>query len=77
MGGYATLALEAFPAILAYSKTCHSPFRRVHVSRFIRSALFPILIVVILALFINWAINRSDEPGLEYTYQGQENSFVS
>ena len=46
-------------------------------SRFIRSALFPILIVVILALFINWAINRSDEPGVEYTYSGPGNSFVT
>ena len=44
--------------------------------RFIRSALFPILIVIILALFIEWAIQRGDETGPEYAYQGKDNSFV-
>ena len=46
-------------------------------TRFIRSALFPILIVIILALFIEWAIQRGDKTGPEYTYQGKGNSFVS
>ena len=46
-------------------------------TRFIRSALFPILIVIILALFIEWAIQRGDKTGPEYTYQGKDNSFVS
>ena len=46
-------------------------------SRFIRSALFPILIVIILALVIEWAIQSRDETGPEYSYSGPTNSFVS
>jgi len=48
------------------------------VSRFIRSALFPILIVIVVAMFIEWVIQgNSGNDGPKYTYQGGTNSFVS
>ena len=47
-------------------------------TRFIRSALFPIIIVIIVAMFIEFVIQgNSKETKNAYTYQGTENSFVS
>ncbi len=46
-------------------------------SRFIRSALFPILIVIIVAMFIEWVINGNQAQPVKYTYQGGSRSFVS
>ena len=39
------------------------PRRRVYVSRFIRSALFPILIVIIVAMFIQYVISNNNNKG--------------
>ena len=44
-------------------------------TRFIRSALFPILIVIILALFIEWAIQRGDKTGPEALGSAQTRTF--
>ena len=46
-------------------------------SRFIRSALFPILIVIIVAMFIEWVINGNQAQPVKYTYQGGSRNFVS
>ncbi|MEZ5125198.1 MAG: ATP-dependent zinc metalloprotease FtsH [Thermoleophilia bacterium] len=46
-------------------------------SRFIRSALFPIIIVIILALVIEWALQSRNDTGPEYSFSGPENSFVA
>jgi cell division protease FtsH len=47
------------------------------VNRIIRSAVFPILIVIALALVIEWGFRQGGDSGPEYTYQGQDHSFVS
>jgi cell division protease FtsH len=47
------------------------------VSRFIRSAFFPILIVIILAIIVQVVIRGSGPQTATYTYQGGSNSFVS
>jgi cell division protease FtsH len=48
------------------------------VNRFIRSALFPILIVIIVAVFIQMGIQGNDDAGsANYSYSGPAPSFVS
>jgi len=47
------------------------------VSRFIRTAWFPILVVIVLALVLQYYISQRNEAAPEYTYAGQTNSFVS
>ncbi len=46
-------------------------------SRFIRSAFFPILIVIILAIIVQVVIRGNNPSATAYTYQGGGNSFVS
>ncbi|MFA4964436.1 MAG: ATP-dependent zinc metalloprotease FtsH [Thermoleophilia bacterium] len=47
-------------------------------SRFIRSALFPILIVIIVAMFIEWVIQGKDSSTAKrYSYSGPAPSFVN
>ena len=46
-------------------------------SRFIRSAFFPILIVIILAIIVQVVIRGNNPSTTQYTYQGAGNSFVS
>jgi len=45
-------------------------------SRFIRSAFFPILVVIILAVIVQWVIKSGADPGPKYTYSGPAPSFV-
>jgi cell division protease FtsH len=47
------------------------------VSKFIRSAFFPILIVLIVAGLVVWFMRGNASSGTQYTYQGTQNSFVS
>ena len=47
-------------------------------TRFIRSALFPIIIVIIVAMFIEFVIQgNNDTTTAKFTYQGSEQSFVN
>ena len=47
-------------------------------TRFIRSALFPIIIVIIVAMFIEFVIQGNDTTTTaKFTYQGSEQSFVN
>ncbi|MGO8683768.1 MAG: ATP-dependent zinc metalloprotease FtsH [Thermoleophilia bacterium] len=46
-------------------------------SKFIRSAFFPILIVLIVAGLVVWFMRGNASSGTQYTYQGTQNSFVS
>jgi cell division protease FtsH len=46
------------------------------VSRFIRSALFPILIVIIVAMAIEYWIQGDNQSGPKYSYSGPAPSFV-
>ena len=45
-------------------------------SRFIRSAFFPILVVIILAVIVQWVIKSGGDSGPKYTYSGPAPSFV-
>jgi cell division protease FtsH len=47
------------------------------VSRFIRSAFFPILIVIILAIIVQVVIRGNGPAAPQYTYGGPGNSFVN
>ncbi|HJW76219.1 MAG TPA: ATP-dependent metallopeptidase FtsH/Yme1/Tma family protein, partial [Thermoleophilia bacterium] len=46
-------------------------------SRFIRSAFFPILIVIVLAIIVQVVIRGNTQQTAQYTYGGPGNSFVS
>ena len=46
-------------------------------SKFIRSAFFPILIVIILAVVVQVVLRGGGSAAPQYTYQGGSNSFVS
>jgi len=47
------------------------------VSRFIRSALFPILIVIVVAMVIEYWIQGDNNAGPKYSYAGPAPSFVN
>jgi cell division protease FtsH len=47
------------------------------VSRFIRSALFPIIIVIVVAMVIQYMLKGNDKAGPKYSYSGPAPSFVS
>jgi len=51
--------------------------RRVEVNRFIRSALFPILIVILVAMAIEYWIQGDNSAKPEVSYSGPAPSFVS
>ena len=46
-------------------------------NRFIRSALFPILIVIVVAMVIEYYIQGNDESGPKYSFSGPAPSFIS
>ena len=46
-------------------------------SKFIRSAFFPILIVIVLAIIVQVVLRGGGTSTTQYTYQGGANSFVS
>jgi len=47
------------------------------VSRFIRSAFFPILIVILLAIVVQWVMRSGGDSGTEYRFSGPAPSFTA